>query len=79
MALFAIGFSFKNWQTQKLLIPKIGTSGSFYLIAISFLKFQDKFIAKTISHVKFERLLVTDFCSNDFSEISLAFTRRDFL
>ena len=28
---------------------------------------------KTISQLNFERLLVTDFCSNDFSEIPLAY------
>ena len=35
-----------------------------------FLKFQKQF--SSISQLKFERLLVTDFCSNDFSEIPLA-------
>ena len=29
--------------------------------------------SKTISQLNFERLLVTDFCSNDFSEIPLAY------
>ena len=33
-----------------------------------FLKFQNNFTAD------FERLLVTDFCSNDFSQISLAYS-----
>ena len=35
-----------------------------------FLKFQKQF--SSISQLNFERLLVTDFCSNDFSEIPLA-------
>ena len=56
-----------NWQTLNLLVPKIRTGGSFYLIVIYFWN------SKTISQLNFERLLVTDFCSNDFSEIPLAY------
>ena len=40
--------------------PKIRTGGSVYLIVIYFWN------SKTISQLNFERLLVTDFCSNDF-------------
>ena len=36
-----------------------------------FLKFQKQL--SSISQLNFERLLVTDFCSNDFSEIPLAY------
>ena len=51
-------FLFKNKQTLELLSPKIRTVGSFYLRANS----------------NSERILVTDsVCSNDFSEISLAY------
>ena len=56
-----------NKQTPKLPVPNIQTGGSLYLIAICFWN------SKTISHLKFERLLITDFCSNDFSEISLVY------
>ena len=41
--------------------------GSFYLRAIYFWN------NKTISQLDFERLFVADFCSNDLSEISLAY------
>ena len=58
---------FPELQTLNLLVPKIRTGGSFYLIVIYFWN------SKTISQLNFERLLVTDFCSNDFSEIPLAY------
>ena len=47
--------------------PKIQTGGSFYLIVTYFWN------SKTISQLNFKRLLVMDFCSNDFSEISPAY------
>ena len=46
---------------------KIRTVVFFYLIVIYYWN------SKTISQLIFERLLVTDFCSNDFSEISQAY------
>ena len=52
---------------MNLLVPKIQTGGSFYLIVIYF------WDSKTISQPNFERLLVADFCYNDFSEIPLAY------
>ena len=62
-----MGFCFQNWQTLNLLVLKIRTGGSFYLIVIYFWN------SKTILPLNFERLLVADFCSNDFSEIPLAY------
>ena len=52
---------------MNLLVPEIQTGGSFCLIVIYFWN------SKTISQPNFERLLVTDFCYNDFSEIPLAY------
>ena len=65
--LLTIGFCVKNELTLELLVPKIWTGGLFYLREFFFF-----WKSKTISQLNFERLLVTDFCSNDFSEISLA-------
>ena len=52
---------------MNLLVPKIQTGVSFFLIVIYFWN------SKTISLLNFERLLVTDFCSNNFSKISLSY------
>ena len=49
------------------IVRKIRTGGSFYHIVIYFWN------SITISQLNFERLLVTDFCSNNFSEISLIY------
>ena len=57
----------ESGNTLKLLVPKIETGVSFFLIVIYFWN------SKTISQLNFERLLVTDFCSNDFFEISPAY------
>ena len=54
-------------KTVNLLVPKIETGVSLSLIVIYFLN------SKTISQLNLERLLVMDFCSNDFSEIPLKF------
>ena len=62
-----------NKETPKLPVPKIQTGGSLYPIAIWFWN------SKTISHLKYERLLVMDFCFNDFSEISLAYLLCQFI
>ena len=67
LARQAISFCFQNQQTLNLLVPKIQTGGSFYLIVIYSRN------SKTISQLNFGLLLVTDFCSNDFSEIRLAY------
>ena len=58
---------FSELATLNLLVPKIETGVSFFLIVIYFWN------SKTISQLNFERLLVTDFCSNDFFEISPAY------
>ena len=50
-----------------ILLNKCLKGGSFYLIVIYIWN------SKTISQLNFERRLVTDFYSNDFSEISLAY------
>ena len=52
---------------MNLLVLKIQTGGSFFLAVIYFWN------SKTISQLNFEPLLVTDFCSNDFCEIPLAY------
>ena len=52
---------------MNLLVPKIRTGVFFYLIVVYFWN------SKTISQLNFERLVLTDFRSNDFSEISPAY------
>ena len=52
----------------RALVPKIRTGGSFYLGAIFFW-----WNFKSISLLNLEQIVVTDFCSNDFSEVSLAY------
>ena len=54
-----------------LLVPKIQT-GVFYLIVIYVWN------SKTISQLNFERRLITDFFSNGFSEITLAYWTKKF-
>ena len=60
-----------NWKSEishvANRVAKIQTSGSFYMIVIYFWN------SKTIPQLNFERILVTDFCSNYFSVISPAY------
>ena len=56
-----------HYHSSPLAEVRIQTGVSFFLIVIYFGN------SKTISQLNFERLLVTDFCSNDFSEIPLAY------
>ena len=60
-----------NWKSEishiANKVAKIQTGGSFHLIVIYFWN------SKTIPQLNFERILVTDFCSNYFSVISPAY------